>query len=89
MQVKILKSFKWSQNNRLVSYKEGQIAEVTLKDGESMLKHGYAESYKEEPEAKMFKHEVIEDKMMHFNVENKAERPSNRRSRKQKGVDNE
>lgn len=89
MQIRILKDFKWSHSNRIVSYKKDQIIEVTSKDAESMIKHEYAEHYTVS-EAKMFQHEVIEDKMVHFEIENKTiDRSANRRSRKQKEVENE
>lgn len=89
MQIKVLKDFNWSHNGRIVNYKGGQVAEVTKADGESMIKHAYAEVFVQK-EAKMFKHDVVEDKMMHLEVDNKSmDRVAGRRFRKSKEVENE
>lgn len=84
MEIKILKDCKWSFNGRIASYFAGQIVVVDSKNGESMIKHEYAEKC---AEVKMM-HTELDDKMMHFELEDKSIRPA-RKNRKSKEIENE
>lgn len=80
MQIKILKDFKWAHLGRIHNYSAGSIVEVHSKDAESMINHGYAEAYT--IATKMVSHEVVEDKMMHTDIENKSEKSKTKKSKK-------
>lgn len=79
MQIKILKDFKWAHLGRIHNYKADSIVEVHSRDAESMINHGYAEAYSQE--TKMVEHDVVEDKMMHQEVENKSEKSKSKKSK--------
>lgn len=80
MQIKILKDFQWLHKGRILSYSQGSIEEVHSTDGEAMIKHGYAECVK--LGHKMVNHDLLEDKMIHTEIDNKAVESKPKKSKK-------